>query len=200
MTNAIEFRTNLDLQRFAGEVENFCGVVEKHGEYSVYDFVLEMDQRLASLYALARRLPDLEFSDDEPDELEAERKALSEQFNLRSVVYWDLYKDELDQKLKPVSRYNLVFDPILLGEPPEGSGLTGGPVESGFGEDIGSVYGDLKEALDLYRQGSEAAAQQAAWDWKFGLFHWGKHALNVVGATYALIHWHSDEETGGFDR
>jgi hypothetical protein len=185
----IEFRGNPELERFAAEVESFCDVIENLPSYDLYNLLTELDERLPLLYSLAHRLPNLDF-DNETEAMEAQRTEIAHRFRVRRVAYWESSKEQLDEKFGSRSRYALVFDPIEQGE----------PVECGFGEDIGSVYGDLKETLDLFREGSEAAAQQASWDWKFGLNHWGKHVLDALAAIHSLLNWHYDDRTGGFDR
>jgi hypothetical protein len=167
---------------FAEAVGEFCAIIDRLDDYSPYQLLRQLDEWLPRLYSMAHTLPDLVFDDDVEDPLEREREAISREHDRRSV-YWDKVMPAVRDKMKSHWHYSLIFDPVADQE----------PVESEFGHDIGSVYGDLKEALDIFRIGSEAAAQQAAWDWKWGLYDWGKHALNALAATHALIHYHYDE-------
>jgi hypothetical protein len=69
-----------------------------------------------------------------------------------------------------------VFDPYA--EPPEAVVL------GSLADDVGDIYLDLADGLELWAAGNLAAA---VWEWRFGLeSHWGQHLTGALRAIHAL--------------
>lgn len=56
---------------------------------------------------------------------------------------------------------------------------------SAISDDLGDIWRDLREGVDLYRLGYISAA---AWHWRFHfLLHWGRHAVSAISALHAWL-------------
>lgn len=118
----------------------------------------ELVALLCALCAAAVRLPSVEPS-DRPDVDRATRPTQLPTF-------------EQDH-------YRECFNPFELEEE---------PVVGSLSDDLGDIYTDLREGLDILERGTPDDARDALWAWRFGFeSHWGEHATGAIRALYWLL-------------
>src|SRR5437870_2087557 len=61
------------------------------------------------------------------------------------------------------------------------------PVTAGLADDLADIFFDVKEGLMRVPADGPVPAN-VIWDWAFGLeSHWGRHAVNAIGALHSLL-------------
>jgi hypothetical protein len=76
----------------------------------------------------------------------------------------------------PFHAYSVVFDPFVLDEP---------PVTALLEDDLGDIYCDLRDGLEMFRH---KRFSEALWTWRFGYYnHWGRHAAHAQTAIWEYL-------------
>jgi Domain of unknown function (DUF5063) len=183
-----EFVQTAGIKSFIDVAERFCEAVDGLAALSKIDFLRQMDELLPLVYSTASALPSYPWDDDD----DAEGEELQPKNARSHLARWKPLYEAIEQKLGGLERYHQVFDPVHLTERDA--------IEGTLADDIASVYLDLKEPLEVYRIGTNAAVRQAMWDWGFGRkIHWGRHAVHAMSAIYSLVHSHYDEDDREFN-
>jgi hypothetical protein len=160
----------VETTRFAGLAQRYRQLIDQRETVPVADLLSRVQQLLASLYAAAVSLPDVEGSDDPP------------RFQMTNDEWQHLF-NSLQAILGPRSHYREVFDPY---DPNECE-----PVTASLADDLADVYRDLREGLHLWDAGHR---HDAVWAWRDGFqSHWGEHATGALRAIHALAYRHDLE-------
>lgn len=149
------------VENFPRAAENFCELIDSHGEYSRGQFFDKVAVQLAHVCSIAAQLPIVE-----PD---TEGKDYSEEEVASHTEEYQKLTNSLRKKIGDLDTYGTVFDPTIR-EEPNISSLSG---------DLAEIYLDLKDALELHRRA--AAANDVYWDWRFDFrSHWSRHATEAL--------------------
>ncbi len=146
------------LDDFAVAVRSYCDWVEgAHSTEGRYADMLQARRHLASLYATALGLPEVE--------CEWVDSVLTHEDYMQTYRRFDSL---------PVGYYGRVFDPLDLDA---GDASLGDLVD-----DLADIWRDLKEGLLLFDAGRRDAAG-ASWQESFTI-HWGVHAVNALAVIH----------------
>lgn len=155
---------------FVAVAERFCSLIENHRVLTAGQLVSQAAPLLVSLYGEALALPDVPVHSDEaiPNSLprEAERE-IEEQINSKlghCYTYWEVF------------------------EPYEEPGAEDWAVQGNIGDDLASIYRELKDGLASHYVGNDADRREAIWYWKSGFaYHWGRHLASCLKAMHSLL-------------
>jgi hypothetical protein len=154
------------VERFAILAEEYCDVIEQLADLSDQAFVQAVVRLIPALYLAALDLQVV--SSGDADLIDGAKDSGVEHLAVDARI---------SDKLGQLDFYWEVFDPYEEGAPVCGS----------IGDDLADIYGDLKNALDLYRRGGEAGQRKAVWHWRFTfLFHWGDHLVDALRALHRV--------------
>jgi hypothetical protein len=159
MKNNQEFQ----VEEFVNWVRTFCELIEQRDAYSKHSFIHNSAKVLSVLYYSA-----LTLSEVEPVNSIANRSYIT--IDERAKVH-----REIGMKLGDFNLYWEIFNPYEHVEPVCGS----------IGDDLGDIYYDIKDGLELYKKESESDIIEAVWHWRFSFYtHFSTH----IAALRAINH------------
>jgi len=140
---------------FAVRARRYCSFLETMRTLTPQVRIRTTIRLLTELVGAATELPELSDSDvDSGTEVE---RVTAPSFDFNTV---DLYYEVFDP---------FVRDALVLGS---------------LSDDLGGIYVDLREGLDLMDGGHR---NDAIWQWRFGYqTHWGDHAVDALRALHRL--------------
>jgi len=154
------------IEEFARLADEYCTFIENRAALDPEAFIHRAASILPQLYAAAPRLPIAEFEED---------KLSYDQVNTHNALE---ITDSINEKLGSAAVYWEIFDPYEEKE----------PVTNTLGNDLASIYTDLKNNLVLYRQGTRLAVLSAVWDWRYQFaIHWGQHLTGALRAIHEIL-------------
>ncbi len=128
---------------------------------------------LASLYALALKLPNIEVGEEEelsiPKEFDVTRQETVEIFNRVKRIFGEH------------DHYYDVFDPADAHDHDVVGGI--------LSDDLSDIYRDIVPGLRAWEASrDEELARLAVYDWRAMLeFHWGRHATDAIRVLHYLV-------------
>jgi hypothetical protein len=152
---------------FIAVAKDYCRILESELVPLNRDLVQRLLEVIVALYTAGLKLPEVD-----PDRQEHEDRAFdgdSRHKFFRSVA----------ERLGDDVFYQMVFDPLDKGECK--------PVTASLSDDLADIYFDVKEGLMRIPEAGPVPAH-VIWAWAFGLeIHWGRHAVNAIGALHSLL-------------
>lgn len=182
------YTEDVSVKEFAKLAESFVALVDGYDQYTLLDFLEELNLLLAKLYAGAKRLPEVyeeedEEEEDEEPELNKTRESPEERKRIEKHVkeFSDLYH-KLSKYFGKHDTFTVYFDPYET---------KAEPVTATLGASVAEIYLDLEKGLDLLKADD---IEEAIWEWKFGFkIHWGQHLVEALSATHWLLYEHIGE-------
>jgi hypothetical protein len=133
----------------------------------------KVSKALATLYAAAHDLPDLELADTQVNP--------QEQYSI-SHDQWKAVYDAISKGIDANSIYWTYFDVTDQQNAKEE------PVCTVLEDDLADIYRDLKPGLRAWETGNDAFIPEIVFEWKLSFqSHWGKHALDGMRTLYDLM-------------
>jgi hypothetical protein len=133
----------------------------------------QMSKVLATLYAVAHDLPDLELPDVQLDP--------EDQYPI-SHDQWKAIYDAVSKGIGVDTTYWSHFDVT------DQQNANEKPVCNVLEDDLADIYRDLKPGLRAWESGNDAFIPEIVFEWKLSFqSHWGKHAVNGLRALYDLM-------------
>lgn len=156
-----------ELSDFLSAAGNFCTFLETKQRSTPKEFLTVIQRYLLRLYSCAKNLTLVELQKDTDIEVELPQ---AEMKNMLQFIAESL----------PYQYYWHVFDPSFENDTE--------PVCGDLVDDIGDIYKDIKRSLLLFDIGSEAARENAVWQFKFYFdAHWGDHCVNALYAIHYFL-------------
>ncbi|HUP27958.1 MAG TPA: DUF5063 domain-containing protein [Chloroflexia bacterium] len=164
---------NEAVERFAESAQAYCTCIDNCEHLPFSAFTLGVAQALASLYKDGLNLPEVEprTSDSVPT---VSSEEYSQVFGCvhAKIAYARSYYEEHGTK-------------------EESAGMVSLP------DNLAEIYRDLKGSLLVFSSGSENAAGEATWWWRFGFTgHWGRHVVTAMRTVHWIIsdslHYHNE--------
>lgn len=154
---------------FVSSANAFCSALESVSEQNRIAFLRIMQQMLPELYLRILQLPELENIFEEGNE------------KFVTVEDWNAVHDAMLLKLGEFDDYLEVFDKKIE-ESEE-------PVSRSISEDLSDIYQDIKDALMLYRVGTNELMNDAIWECRQNFeTYWGQKLVNVMRAVHNLMY------------
>lgn len=128
---------------------------------------------LASLYALALKLPDVEVGEEEELRVPKEFDVTTEE----KGVIWN----RVERIFGKHDRYHDVYDPADAHD----HEVVGGVLS----DDLSDIHRDIVPGLRAWEASqNEELARLAVYDWRAMLeFHWGRHAVDAIRVLHFLV-------------
>lgn len=160
-----------EITEFINACEDYCKVIENFNQYTVKDFLYNVQKTLVNYYSKGFDLPNCNGSDG--------NKEISTQYTKKDVNnYWILEKS-LNNYLDKHNTYWSNFNPYPDDNDKEiyTHSLSG---------DLAEIYEDIKLNLIAYEKGNIYDKQDIIWDWKF---NWNGHTGDHWTFAVRAIHW-----------
>ena len=149
------------IDRFPLVAEEYFRLIDDCGKLNRKELVLELSAHLARLCEVGVRLPSVEPATENVEHTSEGIATHTEE--------WTKLSGKLRQIFGTLDVYWEVFDPTQMED----------PVSCSLAIDIAEIYLDLKDAINLQKNG--AALNDILWQWRFDFHsHWSRHAANAL--------------------
>ena len=157
-----------EFSRFLDAARGFCNFVETETSLTKTDFLLVIQNHLATLYSTARQIPLIKIKYDKDVDSEISKEAVN------SII------EAIGDRV-PFCYYRIVLNPFNMSN----------SVETGTGDltdDLSNIYKDLKESLLIFDTDDIAAKEHAVWKFRFEFdSHWSKHCIDGLSAIHHYL-------------
>lgn len=153
----------------------YCSLIERVGETERKDFLLKLARILPLLYIKATLLP--ETANDECDNLET--YVTEEQY--------EYLREKMTQMMGEADDYLEVFEADMA--------YSEAPLAASISEGLADIYQDIRDLLEIYRQGNEPLSQAAISRCRNSFVsYWGQKLVNVMRPIHAVCFANTDEQ------
>jgi hypothetical protein len=151
------------IEKFFHSAEAFCEFIDHSDDQTTETFVRNCAASLATVYADALVLPQVEPCEETIEYPEIDTGS----------IYLTIHS-----RLRRLDSYERFFNPY----DPESAAA---PL---LGDDLAGIYRDLRAGLELYRLGTDCAIREAVFQWQFNFrIHWGRHLVGALTALHQII-------------